>query len=79
MDFRHSSHICLGLSFSLICVLGFQVMQIHPKQGILHPGDTAVCFLTFTASDYPTDYQLDVICQVTQHWVYFDCPFTLAS
>ncbi|XP_034550185.1 cilia- and flagella-associated protein 65 isoform X3 [Notolabrus celidotus] len=43
-----------------------QVVHIHPKQGILHPGDSAVCFLTFTATDYPSDYQLDVICQIMQ-------------
>ncbi|XP_074550256.1 cilia- and flagella-associated protein 65 isoform X1 [Halichoeres trimaculatus] len=41
-------------------------VKINPQQGVLHPGDTAVCFLTFTATDYPTDYQLDVICQIIQ-------------
>ncbi|XP_041807029.1 cilia- and flagella-associated protein 65 [Chelmon rostratus] len=41
-----------------------QVVQIHPERGSLGPGESAMCVLTFTAADYPTCYQLDVICQV---------------
>ncbi|XP_031714488.1 cilia- and flagella-associated protein 65 isoform X2 [Anarrhichthys ocellatus] len=41
-----------------------QVVQIHPEQGGLCPGESALCALTFTSTDYPTCYQLDVICQV---------------
>ncbi|XP_060910642.1 cilia- and flagella-associated protein 65 [Labrus mixtus] len=43
-----------------------QVVQIHPQQGVLHPGESSLCFLTFTSSDYPTHYQLDILCQVIQ-------------
>ncbi|XP_068557648.1 cilia- and flagella-associated protein 65 [Cebidichthys violaceus] len=43
-----------------------QVVQIHPEQGGLCPGESALCVLTFTSTDYPTCYQLDVICQVLQ-------------
>ncbi|XP_070771214.1 cilia- and flagella-associated protein 65 [Enoplosus armatus] len=43
-----------------------QVVQIHPERGSLHPGESALCVLTFTSTDYPTGYQLDVICQVIQ-------------
>ncbi|XP_041663704.1 cilia- and flagella-associated protein 65 [Cheilinus undulatus] len=43
-----------------------QVVMIDPERGILHPQETALCFLTFTSSDYPADYQLDVMCQVTR-------------
>ncbi|XP_042350684.1 cilia- and flagella-associated protein 65 isoform X3 [Plectropomus leopardus] len=43
-----------------------QVVQIHPERGSLCPGESALCVLTFTSTDYPTIYQLDVICQVTQ-------------
>ncbi|XP_044073745.1 cilia- and flagella-associated protein 65 isoform X2 [Siniperca chuatsi] len=42
-----------------------QVVQIHPEQGSLRPGESALCVLTFTSTDYPTGYQLDVICQET--------------
>lgn len=41
-----------------------QVVQIHPKRGVLSPEESALCVLTFTSADYPTCYQLDVICQV---------------
>ncbi|XP_061697979.1 cilia- and flagella-associated protein 65 isoform X3 [Syngnathoides biaculeatus] len=44
-----------------------QVIRIHPKQGLLRPGESIFCVLTFTATDYPTIYHLDIICQVTQH------------
>ncbi|XP_061648370.1 LOW QUALITY PROTEIN: cilia- and flagella-associated protein 65 [Phyllopteryx taeniolatus] len=43
-----------------------QVIRIHPKQGLLHPGESIFCVLTFTATDYPTIYHLDIICQLTQ-------------
>lgn len=42
-------------------------MRIHPEEGYLPSGETAVCVLTFTADDHPKCYQLDVICQV-QHY-----------
>ncbi|XP_029968198.1 cilia- and flagella-associated protein 65 [Salarias fasciatus] len=41
-----------------------QVLQIHPDRGRLCPRECALCVLTFTSSDYPTVYQLDLICQV---------------
>ncbi|XP_073329268.1 cilia- and flagella-associated protein 65 [Pagrus major] len=41
-----------------------QVVQIHPERGSLCPGESALCVLNFTSTDYPTCYQLDVICQV---------------
>ncbi|KAK5609720.1 hypothetical protein CRENBAI_024656 [Crenichthys baileyi] len=41
-----------------------QVVQIHPERGCLDPGECAIVVLTFMA-DYPTVYQLDLICQVT--------------
>nr|XP_046260401.1 cilia- and flagella-associated protein 65 isoform X2 [Scatophagus argus] len=43
-----------------------QVVQIHPERGSLCPGESALCVLTFTSTDYPTCYQLDIICQVIQ-------------
>ncbi|KAI3356474.1 hypothetical protein L3Q82_017688, partial [Scortum barcoo] len=43
-----------------------QVVQIHPERGSLRPGETALCVFTFTSTDYPTVYQLDVICQVVR-------------
>ncbi|XP_051260176.1 cilia- and flagella-associated protein 65 isoform X3 [Dicentrarchus labrax] len=43
-----------------------QVVQIHPERGSLCPRESALCVLTFTSTDYPTCYQLDVICQVIQ-------------
>ncbi|KAG7241732.1 hypothetical protein INR49_025197 [Caranx melampygus] len=43
-----------------------QVVQITPHQGRLDPGECALCVLTFTSTDYPTIYQLDLICQVFQ-------------
>ncbi|XP_035860503.1 cilia- and flagella-associated protein 65 isoform X3 [Sander lucioperca] len=43
-----------------------QVVQIHPDQGSLCPGESALCALTFTSTDYPTAYQLDIVCQVIQ-------------
>ncbi|XP_040004712.1 cilia- and flagella-associated protein 65 isoform X2 [Xiphias gladius] len=43
-----------------------QVVQISPEQGILCPGESALCVLTFTSTDYPTVYRLDFICQVIQ-------------
>ncbi|KAM4731000.1 cilia- and flagella-associated protein 65 [Anableps anableps] len=41
-----------------------QVVQLHPERGSLGPGECAICVLTFV-SDYPSVYQLDLICQVT--------------
>lgn len=49
--------ICHNLLASL------QVVQIQPERGCLGPGECAICILTFI-SDYPTVYQLDLICQV---------------
>ncbi|XP_027877734.1 cilia- and flagella-associated protein 65 isoform X2 [Xiphophorus couchianus] len=43
-----------------------QVVQIHPERGCLGPGECVMCILTFV-SDFPTVYQLDLICQVTQN------------
>ncbi|XP_008291748.1 coiled-coil domain-containing protein 108, partial [Stegastes partitus] len=43
-----------------------QVVQIHPERGGLRPGECVLCALTFTSSDYPTVYQLDLVCQVSQ-------------
>ncbi|XP_045910743.1 cilia- and flagella-associated protein 65 isoform X2 [Micropterus dolomieu] len=43
-----------------------QVVQIHPEGGSLHPQESALCVLTFTSTDYPTVYQLDIVCQVIQ-------------
>ncbi|XP_059199527.1 cilia- and flagella-associated protein 65 [Centropristis striata] len=43
-----------------------QVVQIHPEKGSLSPGESALCVLTFTSTDYPTRYQLNVTCQVVQ-------------
>lgn len=42
-------------------------MLINPEHGFLTPGETAISDLTFTASDHPKCYQLDVICQVQHH------------
>ncbi|XP_014841480.1 PREDICTED: coiled-coil domain-containing protein 108 isoform X1 [Poecilia mexicana] len=42
-----------------------QVVQIHPERGCLGPGECVMCILTFV-SDFPTVYQLDLICQITQ-------------
>ncbi|XP_056292370.1 cilia- and flagella-associated protein 65 [Pseudoliparis swirei] len=41
-----------------------QEVQIHPEQGVLCPGESGLCVLTFTSTDYPTCHQLDAICQV---------------
>ncbi|KAK2906267.1 cilia- and flagella-associated protein 65 [Channa argus] len=46
-----------------------QVVQIRPEHGSLCPGESALCVLTFAATDYPTVYQLDFICQVIQEAV----------
>ncbi|KAK2839571.1 hypothetical protein Q5P01_013311 [Channa striata] len=43
-----------------------QVVQIHPEQGSICPGESVLCVLTFTSTDYPTVYLMDFICQVTQ-------------
>uniref|UniRef100_A0A3B4UBL5 Cilia and flagella associated protein 65 n=1 Tax=Seriola dumerili TaxID=41447 RepID=A0A3B4UBL5_SERDU len=43
-----------------------QVVQIRPEQGSLCPGESALIVLTFTSTDYPTVYLLDLICQVIQ-------------
>ncbi|KAF3842925.1 hypothetical protein F7725_001774 [Dissostichus mawsoni] len=43
-----------------------QAVQIHPERGTLCPGESAPCVLTFTSTDYPAVYQLDIICQVFQ-------------
>eukprot|EP00064_Thunnus_orientalis_P002417 superscaffoldBa00000175_g2424 len=40
-----------------------QVVQIHPEQCSLCPGESILCVLTFTSTDYPTIYRLDLICQ----------------
>ncbi|XP_010778101.1 coiled-coil domain-containing protein 108-like [Notothenia coriiceps] len=52
-----------------------QAVQIHPERGTLCPGESAPCVLTFTSTDYPAVYQLDIICQVFQEAVltrYYD-------
>ncbi|XP_054888132.1 cilia- and flagella-associated protein 65 isoform X2 [Poeciliopsis prolifica] len=41
-----------------------QVVQIHPERGCLGPGECVMCILTFN-SDFPTVYQLNLICQIT--------------
>ncbi|XP_071348758.1 cilia- and flagella-associated protein 65 isoform X2 [Trachinotus anak] len=43
-----------------------QVVQICPEQGSLCPGESGLCVLTFTSTDYPAIYHLDLICQVIQ-------------
>ncbi|KAM8855968.1 cilia- and flagella-associated protein 65 isoform 2-T2 [Spinachia spinachia] len=43
-----------------------QVVQIRPEKGVLCPEESALCVLTFTSTDYPTCYQLDVTCQMIQ-------------
>ncbi|XP_061923625.1 cilia- and flagella-associated protein 65 isoform X2 [Entelurus aequoreus] len=43
-----------------------KVVHIYPEQGLLHPGESIFCVLTFKATDYPTVYQLDITCQLTQ-------------
>ncbi|XP_068184475.1 cilia- and flagella-associated protein 65 [Antennarius striatus] len=43
-----------------------QAIQICPERGSLHPGESGLCVLTFTSTDYPTCYQQDVICEVIQ-------------
>lgn len=64
----------LYISHSPMCLFGCfvktTVVQLHPVQGSLCPGESAPCVLTFTATDYPTCYQLDVICQVSAVPVY---------
>ncbi|XP_023806814.1 cilia- and flagella-associated protein 65 isoform X2 [Oryzias latipes] len=42
-----------------------QSLQISPERGRVRPGGCDLCVLTFTPSDYPTVYQLDLVCQVT--------------
>lgn len=42
-----------------------QVVDINPRRGSLFPGGTASFVLTLTATEYPSIYQLDLICQVT--------------
>ncbi|XP_061578921.1 cilia- and flagella-associated protein 65 [Cololabis saira] len=42
-----------------------QVVRIHPEHGCLRPGECVLCVVTFTPTDYPTIYQLDLICQVS--------------
>ncbi len=51
-----------------MCLCVGQVVQIHPERGTLRPGESALCVLTFTSTDYPAAYQLDVICQVPQQY-----------
>ncbi|XP_029386708.1 cilia- and flagella-associated protein 65 [Echeneis naucrates] len=41
-----------------------KTVQICPEEGSLCPEESGLCVLTFTSSDYPTIYQLDIICQV---------------
>ncbi|XP_037542268.1 cilia- and flagella-associated protein 65 [Nematolebias whitei] len=43
-----------------------QVVQLHPERGSLCPGECTLCVLTFIPTDYPTVYQLELICQVLQ-------------
>ncbi|XP_061775397.1 cilia- and flagella-associated protein 65 [Nerophis ophidion] len=43
-----------------------KVVHIYPEQGLLYPGESIFCVLTFKATDYPTVYQLDITCQLTQ-------------
>nr|XP_057938965.1 cilia- and flagella-associated protein 65 [Doryrhamphus excisus] len=43
-----------------------QVVHIYPEQGLLCPGESILCVLTFKATDYPTIYRLDITCQLTQ-------------
>lgn len=50
------------MSLRVLC----QVVQIHPDRGSLCPKESVLCVLTFTSADYPTFYQLDLICQVLQ-------------
>ncbi|XP_024142553.1 cilia- and flagella-associated protein 65 isoform X3 [Oryzias melastigma] len=40
-------------------------LQIRPERGRVGPGGCDLCVLTFTPSDYPAVYQLDLVCQVT--------------
>ncbi|XP_053184754.1 cilia- and flagella-associated protein 65 [Scomber japonicus] len=53
-------------SWDLVQLSTQQVVQIHPEQCSLCPGERVLCVLTFTCNDYPTIYRLDLICQVTQ-------------
>ncbi|TMS06489.1 Cilia- and flagella-associated protein 65 [Larimichthys crocea] len=53
-------------SWDLLKQSNQQVLQIYPEQGSLCPEESALCVLTFTSTDYPTCYQLDVICQAIQ-------------
>ncbi|XP_057708820.1 cilia- and flagella-associated protein 65 isoform X2 [Corythoichthys intestinalis] len=43
-----------------------QVIRIQPKRGLARPGESISCVLTFTPTDYPAIYHLDIICQLTQ-------------
>ncbi|KAM9851178.1 cilia- and flagella-associated protein 65 [Aulostomus maculatus] len=43
-----------------------QMVQIHPDQGTVRPGESTHCVLTFSATNYPTVYQLDITCQFIQ-------------
>ncbi|XP_077437145.1 cilia- and flagella-associated protein 65 isoform X1 [Vanacampus margaritifer] len=43
-----------------------QVIRIQPKQGLLRPGESIICVLTFMATDFPTIHHLDIICQLTE-------------
>ncbi|XP_069010849.1 cilia- and flagella-associated protein 65 [Embiotoca jacksoni] len=43
-----------------------QVVQIHPERGRVCPGECVLCVLTFTSTDYPSVYQIHLVCQVTQ-------------
>ncbi|XP_054644330.1 cilia- and flagella-associated protein 65 isoform X2 [Dunckerocampus dactyliophorus] len=59
-----------------------QVVHIYPEQGLLHPGESILCVLTFKATDYPTIYRLDITCQLTQQaaWdQYYDALERLAQ
>uniref|UniRef100_A0A3B5BC41 Si:ch1073-349o24.2 n=1 Tax=Stegastes partitus TaxID=144197 RepID=A0A3B5BC41_9TELE len=57
--------VILSLLTSVTCAdVLCQVVQIHPERGGLRPGECVLCALTFTSSDYPTVYQLDLVCQV---------------
>lgn len=42
-----------------------QVLDINSNRGSLCPGETAQCVLTFTATEYPTVYQFDLVCKIT--------------
>ncbi|KAM8857620.1 cilia- and flagella-associated protein 65 isoform 2-T2 [Synchiropus picturatus] len=42
-----------------------QVVQIYPEEGSLSPGECVPTFLTITFTQYPTIYQIDILCKLT--------------